>query len=124
MGNVKLYFEHLLNFCSSADLKEIDLNMEGLKDTVVEMLGGKRCRIDTGTFQNDLTSLSSRDDIFTLLVHLGYLAYDFVNREVFIPNEEVRGEFVRAVKGSRRTAFNWIELQCKERKAYLQDRAV
>lgn len=80
--------------------------------------------IDTGTFQNDLTSLSSRDDIFTLLVHLGYLAYDFVNREVFIPNEEVRGEFVRAVKGSRRTAFNWIELQCKERKAYLQDRAV
>lgn len=102
----------------------IDLNMDGLKDAVVEMLGGKRCRIDTGTFQNDLTSLSSRDDIFTLLVHLGYLAYDFVNREVFIPNEEVRGEFVRAVKGSRRTAFNWIELQCKERKAYLQDRAV
>lgn len=102
----------------------IDLNMDGLKDAVVEMLGGKRCRIDTGTFQNDLTSLSSRDDIFTLLVHLGYLAYDFVNREVFIPNEEVRGEFVRAVKGSRRTAFNWIELQCKERKTYLQDRAV
>lgn len=102
----------------------IDLNMDGLKDAVVEMLGGKRCRIDTGTFQNDLTSLSSRDDIFTLLVHLGYLAYDFINREVFIPNEEVRGEFVRAVKGSRRTAFNRIELQCKERKTYLQDRAV
>lgn len=102
----------------------IDLNMDGLKDAVVEMLGGKRCRIDTGTFQNDLTSLSSRDDIFTLLVHLGYLAYDFVNKEVFIPNEEVRGEFVRAVKGSRRTAFNWIKLQCKERKTYLQDRAV
>lgn len=102
----------------------IDLNMDGLKDAVVEMLGGKRCRIDTGTFQNDLTSLSSRDDIFTLLVHLGYLAYDFINREVFIPNEEVRGEFVRAVKGSRRTAFNRIELQCKERKTYLQDQAV
>lgn len=81
----------------------IDLNMDGLKDAVVEMLGGKRCRIDTGTFQNDLTSLSSRDDIFTLLVHLGYLAYDFVNREVFIPNEEVRGEFVRAVKEGRRS---------------------
>lgn len=81
----------------------IDLNMDGLKDAVVEMLGGKRCRIDTGTFQNDLTSLSSRDDIFTLLVHLGYLAYDFINREVFIPNEEVRGEFVRAVKEGRRS---------------------
>lgn len=81
----------------------IDLNLDGLKDAVIEMLGGKRCRIDTGTFQNDMTSLASRDDIFTLLVHLGYLAYDFANKEVFIPNEEVRGEFVRAVKESRRS---------------------
>lgn len=65
------------------------------------MLGDKRCRIDPGTFQNDMTSIASRDDLFTLFVHLGYLAYDFDSREVFIPNEEVRGEFVRAVKGSR-----------------------
>lgn len=81
----------------------IDLNRDGLKDAIVDMLGGKRSRIDTGTFQNDMTSLASRDDIFTLLVHLGYLAYDSVNREVFIPNEEVRSEFVRAVKEGRRT---------------------
>lgn len=80
----------------------IDLNMDGLKDAVVDMLGGKRHRIDTGTFQNDVTSLSSKDDVLTLLVHLGYLAYDFRNKEVFIPNEEVRGEFVRALKEGRR----------------------
>lgn len=81
----------------------IDLNYDGLKDAVVDMLGGKRCRIDTGTFQNDMTSLESRDDVFTLLVHLGYLAYDIDNKEVFIPNEEVREEFIRALKnGSRK----------------------
>lgn len=80
----------------------IDLNMDGLKDAVIDMLGGKHHRIDTGTFQNDMTSLSSKDDIFTLLVHLGYLAYDFEHKEVFIPNEEVRGEFIRAVKEGRR----------------------
>lgn len=80
----------------------IDLNFDGLKDGLVELLGGKRCRIDTGTFQNDMTSLSGRDDIFTLLVHLGYLAYDIEMEEVFIPNEEVRGEFVRAVREGRR----------------------
>ena len=80
----------------------IDLDQFGLKDGIVEMLGGKRCRIDPGTFQNDMTSISSRDDIFTLFVHLGYLAYDFNNKEVFIPNEEVRGEFVRAVKSKSR----------------------
>lgn len=80
----------------------IDLDWYGLKDGIVEMLGGKRCRIDPGTFQNDMTSIVSRDDLFTLFVHLGYLAYDFDSREVFIPNEEVRGEFVRAVKGGKR----------------------
>lgn len=33
---------------------------------------------------------------------MGYLAYDFAGKEVFIPNEEVRREFVRAVKEGRR----------------------
>ncbi len=80
----------------------IDLDRLGLKDSIVDMLGGKHVRIDTGTFQNDMTSISSRDDIFTLLVHLGYLAYDFDREEVFIPNEEVRKEFIRAVKEGRR----------------------
>lgn len=81
----------------------IDLDRMGLKDGIVDMLGGRHCRIDTGTFQNDMTSISNRDDIFTLFVHLGYLAYDFDKEEVFIPNEEVRKEFVRAVKEGRRS---------------------
>ncbi|MDO4337735.1 MAG: AAA family ATPase [Eubacteriales bacterium] len=83
----------------------IDLNYDGLKDALVDMLGGKRCRIDVETFQNDMTSIGSRDDIFTLLVHLGYLAYDSNRKEVFIPNEEVRGEFIRAVKEGKRQEF-------------------
>lgn len=80
----------------------IDLNFDGLKDAVVDLLGGKRCRIDTGTFQNDMTSLSGRDDILTLLAHLGYLAYDMESEEAFIPNEELRREFVRAIREGRR----------------------
>lgn len=80
----------------------IDMNYDGLKDAIVDLLGEKRCRIDTGTFQNDMTSLSGKDDIFTLLVHLGYLAYDMETEEVFIPNEEVRNEFIRAIREGRR----------------------
>lgn len=88
----------------------IDLNMDKLKDTIIDMLGGQRSRIDAGTFQNDMTSLESRDDVLTLLVHLGYLAYDNNEKEVFIPNEEVREEFVRAVKnGSRQELVRSIE---------------
>lgn len=59
----------------------IDLNFDGLKDAVVDLLGENRCRIDVGSFQNDMTSMKSRDDVLTLLVHLGYLAYDADRRE-------------------------------------------
>jgi hypothetical protein len=76
----------------------IDMNFDGLKDSIVSMLGGVPCRIDTSFFQNDMTSATCRDDCLTLLVHLGYLAYNEDTEEVFIPNEEVRREFVTAVK--------------------------
>ena len=78
----------------------IDMNFDGLKDAIVSMLGGVAYKIDTGTFQNDMTSFESKDDVLTLLVHLGYLAYNGEKHEVFIPNEEVRSEFLRAVKQS------------------------
>ena len=58
--------------------------------------------IDIGTFQNDMTTFKSKDDILTLLIHLGYLAYDENTRTVFIPNEEVKEEFVRAIKTGKR----------------------
>ena len=81
----------------------IDMDEDGLKEAVLQMLGGARCKIDVGTFQNDITSIKSKDDVLTLLIHLGYLAYDASNKSVFIPNEEVRQEFIRAVKTSRHT---------------------
>lgn len=80
----------------------IDMDLDGLKETLLQMLGGAHCPIDTGTFQNDMTNIHSRDDVLTLLIHLGYLAYDSAEKAVFIPNEEVRQEFVRAVKSGRR----------------------
>lgn len=78
----------------------IEMNFDGLKDAVIAMLGGISCEIDTGTFQNDMTSFGGRDDVLTLLVHLGYLAYNEETRMVGIPNDEVRSEFLRAVKSS------------------------
>ena len=89
----------------------IDMDFDGLKTAIIDMLGGQKCRIDTGTFQNDMTSLQGKDDVLTLLVHLGYLAYDDDSKEVYIPNEEVRQEFVRAVKnGSRRELVKAVQL--------------
>jgi hypothetical protein len=79
----------------------LDMNEDGLKETIVQMLGGTRSPIDTGTFQNDMTSIQCKDDVLTLLVHLGYLAYDADEQSVYIPNEEVKQEFIRAVKHGR-----------------------
>lgn len=76
----------------------IERNFDGLKEAVVEMLGGGRCRIDPSTFQNDMTTFHTKDDVLTLLVHLGYLTYDEQTDEVFIPNQEIVQEFRRAVR--------------------------
>lgn len=82
-------------------LQYINMNFDGLREAILLMLGGESCRIDIGSFQNDMTSFQSRDDILTLLVHLGYLSYDEDRETVSIPNEEIRQEFMRAVKGGK-----------------------
>ena len=78
----------------------VEMNFDGLKDTIIMLLAGERKRIDTGTFNNDMTTFQNMDDVLTLLIHLGYLGYDVNTQEVFIPNSEVAGEFVNAVKGA------------------------
>lgn len=78
----------------------ISMNEDGLKDAVISMLGGNRYRINTRTFQNDISNIKSKDDVLTLLVHLGYLAFDSAKKEVYIPNQEVSDEFKNAVEYS------------------------
>ncbi|MCD8105898.1 MAG: ATP-binding protein [Lachnospiraceae bacterium] len=76
----------------------ISMNFDGLRDSIIAMLSGQRADVDTDTFQNDMTSFESRDDVLTLLIHLGYLAYDQEDSEVYIPNREVADAFRTAVK--------------------------
>ena len=83
----------------------IDMNFDGLKDNIIKMLCGNKIKISTDTFQNDMTTFASKDDVLTLLVHLGYLAYDYNSKEVFIPNHEIEEEFTIATKSS-----NWNEI--------------
>jgi len=78
----------------------IDMNFDGLKDSIIQMLGGGRCVIDTSSFTNDMTTFQVKDDVLTLLVHLGYLGYDTETKQVFIPNEEIRSEFVTSIRVS------------------------
>jgi hypothetical protein len=88
----------------------IDMDFDGLKESIVQMLGGACCPVDAGAFQNDMSTVKSRDDVLTLLIHLGYLAYNADNMTVRIPNEEIRQEFVRAIKnGSHKEVAKLIQ---------------
>lgn len=48
-----------------------------------------------------MTTLESADDVLTLLVHLGYLMYDFYKHIVWIPNQEVQKEFIKYLDVSK-----------------------
>ena len=79
----------------------INQNFDGLKDGIVAMLAGAREKVDPTRFQNDMTVVLSRDDVYTVLIHLGYLSYDRRRDECYIPNREAGGEMVNAVKENR-----------------------
>lgn len=76
----------------------IMMNFDGLKDAIVQMLGGGYCKVNPNRFRNDMTSFRTKDEVMTLLIHLGYLAYNPIKKEAYIPNEEVREEFRNAIE--------------------------
>ena len=75
----------------------IDMNFDGLREDVLSMMAGESVPVNTGSFINDMATFRTEDDVLTLLIHLGYLAYDYENKTVRIPNNEIRGEYVSSV---------------------------
>lgn len=76
----------------------IQMNYDGLKDDVIKMLSGEHVYVNTTSFQNDMHIINSKNDVFTALIHLGYLAYDRETGKCYIPNKEVADEMSNAVK--------------------------
>ena len=75
----------------------IDMNFEGLRDDILSMIAGETVPVNTRCFTNDMTTFRTEDDVLTLLIHLGYLGYRYADKTVFIPNEEIRSEYVSAI---------------------------
>ena len=83
----------------------IQMNYEGLKDDIIQMLAGGRCKVNPTKFQNDMSVIRSKDDVLTVLIHLGYLSFSWQKSECYIPNKEVAGEMVNAVEDN-----NWTNV--------------
>lgn len=79
----------------------INMDFDGLKTDILTMLSGDSVRVKTRTFQNDMITFRNKDDVLTLLIHLGYLGYDLREQTAFIPNEEIRSEFAETVEEDR-----------------------
>ncbi|MDE7476541.1 MAG: AAA family ATPase, partial [Lachnospiraceae bacterium] len=100
----------LSNYWTSTETYEalkvyMDMNFDGLRSDIVQMLGGERVKVNTLSFQNDMRNFRVKDDVLTLLIHLGYLGYDPETKEAFIPNKEIIGEFENAMSVS-----GWTEV--------------
>ena len=78
--------------------KYIMMDFDNLKQKITEMIAGEKIHVNTAKFQNDMTTFNSSDDVITLLIHLGYLTYDFETEECWIPNNEVRREFINSIE--------------------------
>lgn len=87
----------------------INMDFDGLKTAIIEMISGTAVEVDVSSFQNDTISFANRDDVLTYLIHLGYLGYDEKNQTAFIPNEEIRQELMKAVK--RKKWNEWMSFQ-------------
>lgn len=93
---------HSVNYWTSTETYEalkiyMDMDFDGLRSDITQLLGGGRVRVNTRSFQNDMRNFRTKDDILTLLIHLGYLGYDARNKEVFIPNKEIIEEYENAM---------------------------
>ena len=80
--------------------KYIAMNFDGLHDTLEELLADQPQTVDTRTFTNDMVTFANKDDILTLLIHLGYLGYESADKTVYIPNKEIADEFVVSMKAT------------------------
>lgn len=81
-------------------IQYITMNFDGLKDDVVSLLNDIPVKVNSLRFSNDMHKIDCKDDVLTLLCHLGYLSYNTETKCANIPNYEVRQEFETAIADS------------------------
>ena len=115
-GRCRSFWANTGAFDTVADY--IKMNFDGLKDSIIDMLGGGNAKVNTTKFQNDMSIVNSKDDVLTVLIHLGYLSYNWVKDECFVPNREVAGELTNAVE---KNGWTNVALALQQSERLLQD---
>lgn len=98
-GDFKNYWAETAS--SDAIVPLISMNYDGLQFAIIEIISGADVKVDTAVFTNDPSSIASKDDVLTYMIHLGYLGYNQNRKTAFVPNEEIRQELTMAVESKR-----------------------
>ena len=98
-GDFKNYWAETAS--SDAIVPLISMNYDGLQFAIIEIISGAEVKVDTAVFTNDPSSIASKDDVLTYMIHLGYLGYNQNRKTAFVPNEEIRQELTMAVESKR-----------------------
>ena len=95
-GEFKRYWSESASYDAIVSL--INMNYDGLKTAIIEMLSGAEVKVNTATFKNDTVNIKSKDDVLTYMIHLGYLGYNETRKTAFVPSEEIRQELTMAAE--------------------------
>lgn len=98
-GEFKSYWSETASYDAVVPL--INMNYDGLKTAIIEMISGVAVKVNTATFKNDTVNIQNKDDVLTYMIHLGYLGYDEEKGTAFVPNEEIRRELTLAVESKK-----------------------
>ena len=80
----------------------IDSNIAGIQDDIKALLkGGKEINVDVLRYNNNVERFATKDEIFTYLIHLGYLAYDPTKGTCHIPNGEIKSAWLRIMSDAK-----------------------
>ena len=109
-GNFQSYWSATASYDLIVPL--INMDFDGLKTSIIEMLSGASVDVDVASFQNDISNIVNKDDVLTYLIHMGYLAYSADSKMAFVPNEEIRQELLRATRRKQ-----WNELMIFQRES-------
>ena len=71
---------------------------ERIVSDVTKLLAGESIDVNVTRFMNTMDSFNTPSDLYTYLIHLGYLAYDLETGTCRIPNKEVRQEWFNAIE--------------------------
>jgi hypothetical protein len=86
----------------------INMDFDGIKEDIINLIEGDEVTFSCANFQNDMVTLKDKNDVFSLLVCLGYLGCSETKNQfrkvAYVPNAEIKAVLLDIVREQ-----NWYE---------------